>query len=145
MADDEQIFVDEDWKAQVEKERQAAEEAADEAGEEELQPGELPEATFSALMGSLATQTMFALGVIAPPGAQEDQVMVDLDQARFTLDMLQVLEAKTQGNLTDDESSQLAEARAELEQVYEARVQQFQEQNLGGAPQEGGDSGIIMP
>ena len=142
MADDDKIFVDEGWKAQVEKEREAAEKIVEEVQEEQHEMGELPEASFSALMGSLATQTMFALGVIAPPGVAEEEVMVDLDQARFTLDMLLILEQKTDGNLTEEEATQLAEARSELEQVYEARVLQFQEQNSGGG--DTGDAGLII-
>ncbi len=136
MSDEEpKIIIDEDWKSQVQKER---EEAAQTPDEEESTPVEgepgqdaeegMPEASFNALVASLATQTMFALGVIAEPGTQ--QVMVDLDQAKFTIDLLIMLKEKTEGNLSPEEEGHLQEALAELQRVYVARVQQMQEQAM---------------
>src|SRR5262245_39982081 len=101
MADEPKIFVDEDWKAQVQREREAAQQAPEVAPAVEggVAEGELPEgASFLSLVSSLATQCMFALGLIAPQGQQ--QVMVDLDQAQYLLDLLGILLDKTKGNLT---------------------------------------------
>jgi hypothetical protein len=139
MSDEPKIFVDEDWKAQVQREREAAQkakEAAPEAGPaaaaaapESLAEDELPEgASFMSLVSSLATQCMFALGLIAQPGQQ--QVMVDLDQAQFLLDTMGILLEKTKGNLTPEEEGGLKQAIAELGEVYIARVQQFQEETI---------------
>ncbi len=137
MADEEpKIFIDEGWKAQVEKEKEQLEEtvAADtpDAGAagpgEELQPGEMPEATLMNLVGSLATQSMLALGVIAQPG--QDQVMVDLGQAKYCIDTIAMLHEKTEGNRTDEESSEMGQVVAELQQVFVARVQQVQEAEM---------------
>ena len=135
MSDDAKIFVDEDWKAQVQREREAAAKAPEEAPAEEAAEGEIPEqASFLGLVGSLATQAMFALGLIAPQGQQ--QVMVDLDQAQYMLEMLNILLEKTAGNLNPEEDASLKQALAELGEVYVARVQQFQQQTIaqGGPP-----------
>lgn len=143
MSDDApKIIIDEDWKSQAQREKEElarrleAEKqggaAAGLAPEGEAAPaeeeGELQHAPFIALVGSLATQCMFALGVIAPQGTR--QVMVNLEEAAMGLEMLKTLEEKTQGNLTEDESKALAEALDELERIFAARVQQFQEQAL---------------
>jgi len=134
MSDEPKIFVDEDWKAQVQREREAAaakQEDAPAAGEAPAE-GELPEgASFMGLVSSLATQCMFSLGLIAPRGQQ--QVMVDLDQAQYLLDTMAILHEKTKGNLTAEEEGALKQAMAELGEVYVARVQQFQEETIRNA------------
>jgi len=131
------IIIDEGWKAQVQREKematQAPEEEAPAAAPEAPLPQEEAEgveegASFTALIGSLATQIMFALGLVADP--DNGQVMVNLDAARYTLDALTILDEKTQGNLTEEESAMLTQTRAELEQVFVMRVQQFEEQAL---------------
>lgn len=135
------IFIDEGWKAQVQREKEeaakkaaVAEPASDSPAEAEA-PGDdvvidydPEQASFSALVGSLATQAMFALGLIADP--ESGQVMVNLDAARYTLDLLSVLVEKTQGNLSGDESKMLLQTTGELEQAFAVRVQQFQEQAM---------------
>lgn len=136
MADEEKkIFIDEDWKAQVEKEKSQYEEAAEEAvpapeaGDfEEPQPGQMPEATLMNLVGSLATQAMLALGVIAQQN--EQQVMVDLGQAKYCIDTLAMLKEKTEGNTTEQEAAELMQVVSELQQVFVARAQQVQEQEM---------------
>ncbi len=141
MSDDgPKIFIDEGWKAQVQREKEeaakklAAEPAADEAAqvgdgaEEAMLEYDPEQASFSSLVGSLATQAMFALGLIADH--ETGQVMVNLDAARYTLDLLAVLVEKTQGNLSGDEAKMLIQTTGELEQAFAVRVQQFQEQAM---------------
>lgn len=131
--DDKKIIIDEDWKAQVQREKELAavpqpegasetpEEPVDEAGEAEG-PG------FETLVGTLATQAMFALGVIAPPGQQ--QVMVNLDEGIYLVEMLKILQEKTTGNLTEQESEALDSAVSELEQICAQRLAQYQQQAM---------------
>jgi hypothetical protein len=141
MSDDgPKIFIDEGWKAQVQREKEEAAKklAVEVTPEATAQTAESsddvvldydPEqASFSALVGSLATQAMFALGLIADPDS--GQVMVNLDAARYTLDLLAVLTDKTQGNLSPDETKMLLQTSGELEQAFAVRLQQFQEQAL---------------
>lgn len=158
MPDEPKIIIDEGWKAQVAREREeaarkAAEKPQEPATPAEAQPPRAPaqehaavpideesgyeplgdeeellEASFVTLVASLATQAMFALGVMAAPGTR--QVMVNLDQAKFTIDTLVILRDKTKGNLDADEEANLDEALAELQRMYVARFQQWQEQAL---------------
>ena len=143
MSDDgPKIFIDEGWKAQVQREKEesakklaAATEPvsgepaqAVEANDEPMLEYDPEQASFSSLVGSLATQAMFALGLIADH--ETGQVMVNLDAARYTLDLLSVLVEKTQGNLTGDEAKMLIQTTGELEQAFAVRVQQFQEQAM---------------
>jgi hypothetical protein len=141
MSDDgPKIFIDEGWKAQVQREKEeaakklaaevapAAPVVATDDSDEAVLDYDPERASFSALVGSLATQAMFALGLIADPDS--GQVMVNLDAARYTLDLLAVLADKTQGNLSTDESKMLLQTSGELEQAFAVRVQQFQEQAL---------------
>ncbi len=158
MPDEPKIIIDESWKAQVAREREEAARKAAEQAQEPVTPAAAPagpataaehaavpmdnegdyepldgeeevlEASFVTLVASLATQAMFALGVMAAPGTR--QVMVNLDQAKFTIDTLVILRDKTKGNLDAEEGANLDEALAELQRLYVARFQQWQEQAL---------------
>lgn len=148
------IFIDEGWKAQVQREKEEA--AKKLAAAAESPAGNAPDTeaaaddpmldydpeqpSFSSLVGSLATQAMFALGLIADH--ESGQVMVNLDAARYTLDLLNILIEKTQGNLNGDESKMLLQTTGELEQAFAVRVQQFQEQAMRQAG--GGDLPPIL-
>ncbi|MBX7255660.1 MAG: DUF1844 domain-containing protein [Candidatus Hydrogenedentes bacterium] len=136
MAEDEpKIFIDEGWKAQVQREKEEAlkQKAAPVADEEE-QPDaedeqqEIGEITFATLVESLATPAAFALGLIASPDSQK--IMVNLAEAKFLIDMLLVLRTKTKNNLTSEEEGVLTETIAGLQRAYVMRAQQIQEAEL---------------
>ena len=99
------IIIDEDWKAQVQREKEEAdakiedepEPSEAEVGEEE---GLEAENSFAALVQSLAAQCMLALGLIAPPDVKE--VTLDIGQAKYVIDILLMLRDKTKGNLTPE-------------------------------------------
>jgi hypothetical protein len=117
------IIVDEDWKqqAQKEKEKLAEEEKKEkipekDQTEEQKQRGPLPEGDFAGLVSMLATQAMFAMGLIAPEG--QKQRKPDLDLARYNIDMLQALQEKTKGNLDDKEENMLTQALDQLRMAY---------------------------
>jgi hypothetical protein len=76
-------------------------------------------------------QAMVALGVMAPKDAKE--VLVDLNEAKYLIDMLMMLRDKTKGNLTPKEQGFLSETLAELQQGYVVRSQQVQEAALRNA------------
>ena len=128
------IIVDDDWKAQAraEKEKLAqqveqSKEAAEGAGAAQGAAGsagagggrgEIPPASFSTLVSTIATQALMSLG-----GMQDrrtGQRIVDLDLAKHHVDTLSVLEEKTRGNLSDDEKQLLDQA------LYETRMQYVQ-------------------
>lgn len=133
MADEQpKIIIDEDWKAQVQREKEQAqvkqtEEPAEAAEDSEAGDDEAP-STFGALIQSLAAQCAFALGLIAPPDTK--QLMVNLEEARYCVDTLIMLREKTKGNLTPQEQGILTQTLAELQQVYAVRAQQIQEAQL---------------
>ncbi len=127
MAEEEpKIIIDEDWKTQVEREREEAEKQAEETPEDASD--ELAEAgmsLFDYLVSTLAAQTMISLGLVTEEG--QEKVVVDLGTANHLIDSLMMLSEKTQGNLTADEEKNLNEAISELQRVFAARAQQARE------------------
>jgi hypothetical protein len=65
----------------------------------------MPEVTFSAFVMSLNTSVLFHLGEIADPATGKK--LIDLDLARHGIDTLTLIEQKTKGNLSADESEML--------------------------------------
>jgi len=115
------IIVDEDWKQEAQKEKEilAAQEEAEEKDkqqEEEKPHGPLPEGNFAALISMLATQALFAMGLLQIKGQEERKP--DLEVAKYNIDMLQVLDEKTKGNLTKEEEAVLANTLNELRMAY---------------------------
>ena len=80
-------------------------------------PGPPPPADFSSLVASLATGALMALGAYEEEGKSGD---ADLERAKYAIDLLEVLSAKTKGNLTSGEDRQLS---AILHQVRMAFVE----------------------
>ena len=119
MAQDEQdppkIHIDSDWKAQAQAEKEKVAEQTPKA-QDAPGPGQPPPANFETLISSFVTQALFALGAIPDP--RTGQPALHLDLARHQIDMLSVLEEKTKGNLTEDESDLLASTLYELRTRY---------------------------
>jgi hypothetical protein len=65
---------------------------------------------------SLVTSAMLHLGMAARPG--EVPAAPDLPAARETIDLLALLQEKTSGNLTQEETKLLAGALQELRLVF---------------------------
>ena len=115
------IHIDSDWKAQAraEKERlveKGKSESPAGGGGAAGGRGGLPPATFETLVSTMATQALFALGAIPDP--RTGQRMMSLDLARHHIDMLTVIEQKSKGNLSADESNLLVTTLYELRQRY---------------------------
>ena len=123
----EKIVIDEDWKSQVraEKEelgRKQAEEAsepADQRGPE----GPMPPATLEILVSSLGMQAMIAMGLM--PNPVDGKAEVHLGQAKHLVDTIAMLEEKTEGNRTPEETTMLGSLLHELRMSYLA-IQQKQ-------------------
>ena len=122
MAEEEKkIIVDEDWKqeAQREKEILAAKEKAekkDEQPDEDETRGPLPEGNFAALISMLATQALYAMGLLHVRGQEGREP--DLEMAKYNIDMLETIEDKTKGNLTEEEQKVLSTTLSELRMGY---------------------------
>jgi hypothetical protein len=111
------IVVDDDWKAQVEAEKKAFEQHVEQEGSQgKANKYALPEATFMTLISSLATQSLVALGQIADPFSGEASINKPL--AKHSIDMLAMLEEKTNRNLNVDEKRALTEVLHELRMAY---------------------------
>ncbi len=109
---DPEIIVDNDWKEQVAREKVQAETAA--GTDSRLPP--MPEASFGLLVTTLTTQTLSALGFIPDPTSGQSDV--NRPMAKHFIDTLDVLQEKTKGNLSDDESKLLIESLHQLRMAY---------------------------
>jgi len=76
----------------------------------------VPKADFLTLAASLAGQATIHLGLVEHPIAKK--VQKDLRQARYTIDLLSVLEEKTRGNLNAEESAVLTHMLTDLRLRY---------------------------
>ena len=136
MSSDEapKLHIDSDWKAEAQAEKERLAEKEKEAGPAEGGAGAagLPEADFRALIGMLAYQAMAGLGGAVDP--QSGKAMVDPEGARFVIDLLGVLEEKTKGNLTDEESGELTQVLAQLRSQFVQIMQALAAQQAGAAP-----------
>jgi hypothetical protein len=119
------ITIDEDWKSQVEAEREAAKHQQDAAAtggastaEDETQAGHIPwpEPSLALLITTLATQAMAAMGLMAYVGGE--QSTVDLEQAKHFVDTIGLLEEKTRGNATGEETALFENVLHELRMAY---------------------------
>lgn len=126
------LQIDDDWKKQAQEEKRRLAEQA-KAREEAASPRpapssagaasssrtakdrELPPADFTSLVGTMLTQAGYYLGEYA--GADGEPV-VDLDGAKFQIDLLGILEDKTKNNLSPSEQSTLDAALYELRSRY---------------------------
>lgn len=117
------LFIDEDWKSQVQAEKEALERkkqgsaAASTAQTADAGPvhaaqsrGPLPPATLAVLCTTLATQAL------AAPDAEK--VEVNLEDAQHFIDLLEMLETKTAGNRSPEESHLLDNLLHELRLVF---------------------------
>jgi hypothetical protein len=121
MSDEKKIIVDEDWKTRVaaekEEERKHPDEplAGAEAGAHEA---DLPPASFNLLVTTLATEAMIGMGQLPHPVSQ--QFLPNPHQARYAIDMLNVLAEKTKGNLSPTEERFLQDVLHQLRMAFVA-------------------------
>ncbi len=112
------IIIDEDWKQEAQKEKEVL--AAEEEAEKEQEKGEgrgpLPEGNLAGLISMLVTQALFAMGFLQIKGQEKREP--DLELAKYNIDMLETLEEKTKGNLTDEEQKVLSEQLNQLRMAY---------------------------
>ena len=128
MTDSEKkIIADDDWKQQAQKEKEkliekdqkkadAPEGAKDNVANDPPPQGSLPPADMSAIINMLAVQSMYYLGALPGPDGQKAEV--DLDLAKYHIDLLSVIDEKTKGNLTEEENNMLSTALHEIRMLY---------------------------
>ena len=76
----------------------------------------MPEPTLSFLAGNLYLQSMIALGLLPMPGA--DKPEVHLDQAKHTIDLIEMLREKTEGNRTEQENKEFEQILHDSRMAY---------------------------
>jgi hypothetical protein len=126
-----ELHIDDDWKKQAQEEKRKLAEAQEKqkaeqakaaaaapaaggggstgvgGGKGRRQQREVPTASFASIVNSLLTQAMLYLGELAPQGSEP---MLNLDMAKYQVDMLGILEDKTRNNLAPEEQHLLDSA-----------------------------------
>jgi uncharacterized protein DUF1844 len=143
MSDEKKIIIDEDWKSQVASERQAMEREAEERAVQGQQDGavagadsqdsqaaggqaaggppdagELPPASMEMLLSTLAAEAMMSMGQMGVPGSEQPQK--NLPQAKYIIDLIEVIQEKTKGNLSGQEEEIMTEMLHQLRMAYVA-------------------------
>ena len=140
------IIIDSDWKQQAQKEKAKlaeAEQAAKPQDQEQRPIG------MDDIIRMFATQALMYLGAFPDP--ETGKAVLAPEMARVSIDMLGVLDEKTAGNLTDEESQALKgilhDLRLQYVEINKAVEQAIAEgkikpQQMGGM---GGGLGGAMP
>jgi len=115
------IFVDEDWKSRVQSEKEKAKQGATNAPASPpaaespkpaakptppppQEPQEIPPASFPLLVQMLATPAMMDIEEAGQLQEKGESPAASLARAKHFVDLLGVLEEKTKGNLSPEES-----------------------------------------
>ena len=130
MSDEKKIFIDEDWKSQVEKEKETFAQQAEAGPAAEVDPYNLPPASFEMLVTTFASEAMVALGQLPNPFTNEHSI--SWDHARYTIDMLQVVQDKTKGNLSTEEAAMLETLLHQLRLAFVTLQTEYSNQAAGG-------------
>jgi hypothetical protein len=76
----------------------------------------LPEPTLITLISGLAAQAMVSLGIFPNPISGQTSIL--LHQGKHLIDTVDMLEKKTEGNRTDEETNTLEQVLHELRMIY---------------------------
>lgn len=140
--EDPKIIVDDDWKQQVQREKeQLADATAQPDDRPEMQ--QMPPASFEMLVSSLATQAMASLGFFPDP--ETGQTMMNRPIAKHFIDTLSVIEEKTKGNLEARESELLTQTLHQLRMVYVGSESADNPDNQNSRPEDQPKSSIELP
>jgi hypothetical protein len=137
MPDEKKLIIDEDWKSQVQAEKEAAAKTppegsvasaantaaspASEAGKpspdaQNIADIPMPAASLELLVTTLASEALVALGQIPHPAT--GQAHIHRGQAQYLIDTIDVLREKTKGNLTTDEEQMLESILHQLRMIF---------------------------
>jgi hypothetical protein len=117
------IIVDEDWKSQVEAEKEAASQNKQQGQAEQPSGAEeaLPAPTLTFLASTIFMQGAIAMGLL--PNPITDKSVVQIDQARHAIDLLTMLQQKTEGNRTPEETEDFESMLHQLRMAFIAVTQ----------------------
>lgn len=110
MADEEKkIIVDDDWKAEAKREKERLE-------QETVAPEGLPAPSFGEVVNMIVMQALVGFGMIEGPGGQ--RIPPNLEVAKHYIDLLDIVEKKTKGNLEEEEQAMLDQITYDLRMRY---------------------------
>ncbi len=93
-----------------------AEKSESEKGPSDQTGGQVPPANFPSFLLSLHSAALIHLGLV--PSPSDNQLQVDLSMARYHIDLLEMLEKKTEGNLDQEEDKLLKNILYELRMAF---------------------------
>lgn len=108
MEENSQKKVDETWKEKAKTPEPQA--------QSQKENTEFPKADFNFFLSSLAMQAWIGLGAIPNPATQKTEE--SLGQAKFIIDILDILKEKTKGNLNKEEAQLLEHILYELHMSF---------------------------
>ena len=106
MSEETKKKVDQDWKEQVQKEKNEA----------QAKDATYHQPTFSIFVSSLTMQAMIAMGKLENPATGKTET--SYEQARFLIDTLEIIKEKTKNNLDTKEQELLDESLFNLRMMY---------------------------
>lgn len=108
--------IDESWKQHVKEEKtKTPQQNGPDKEHPEPEPS-LPPTSFLHFVSGLATQAFMSLGQETHPLTGKKQV--NLPEAKYLIDIIQMLETKTKGNLSPEEGQALKNILYNLQMVY---------------------------
>ncbi len=117
------LHIDSDWKEEAAREKERLAEQEKREQQEQKAAGAAPgaaagaaPANFVELVNLLAMQVVIALGGVQGPGGE--RIPPNPFAAKHHIDLLEALQKKTEGNLTDDEKRMLDSVTYELRMQY---------------------------
>lgn len=117
MSDEAKLQIDDDWKSEAQKEKERLAEQVDKAAPRGGGRGApLPGADFRGLVNILAMQAMVGLGGMRDPAG--GSIPPNPELAKYHIDLLDVLDQKCKGNLSDDEKRLLDTTLYQLRMAY---------------------------
>ena len=117
--------------------------AAEAETKPKLSPAEAQQSKiFMNFLAGLAQQTLMQMGEMESPFTGQREV--DLQGARYTIELIATIQNKTQGNLLAEEASALKDALHDLKMRYVEVTQEVQRQ-MQAAAAKGGPGGPVGP
>jgi len=99
---------------------------------EEMTREEHLSAVFATMVMQLTNMAAMFMGKV--PNPETNQPMVDLDAAQIFIDQLEMIEAKTKGNLSPEEQNILKQALTMLRMSFVEAVESAEKKAPGAAP-----------
>ncbi len=114
MADEKKIIVDDDWKEQARREKERLAAQAQSKPEAPMRGASV--GGFMEIVNVLVMQAMAGLGLLAGRGGE--RIPPNLESAKHFIDLLQVLDEKTKGNLSPEEKAAMDSVLYEMRMTY---------------------------